>query len=297
MTHAMLTFPSWVGLQAPLLAALCLAAATLMGWGFGWRQVAAGGGGAALMAGWSVLAGIVPERIAPAGRLALLAVAGWGLGLALQALLRGGARGGDVRGGAAPKAALWGVALGGAWWLVGAPTTDAGMGLVLGPFGGCALMMALAQRILARAASPWTAVTAALALAAGLSAAGVPPAWSALALVLVVAALGGFAGGQEIGWRLPMAVGLAGLAGAALLRFGTGPRGGMTRVDLAALLCLLALWLRGRVSRYLAPAPPKRRRQKQKPPPRNWPREMAVSGGVALLAAGGVWLGGRLGLH
>lgn len=294
MTHAMLTIPSWVGLQAPLLAALCLAAAALMGWGFGWRQVAAGGGGAALVAGWGVLAGLVPEGIAPAGRLTLLAAAGWGLGLAAQALQQRG------RGGAATLAgwgAGWGVALGGAWWLVGAPTTDAGMGLVLGPFGGCALVMALVQRILARAATPWTALTAALALAAGLSAAGVPPAWLALALVLVVAAIGGFVGGQEIGWRLPMAVGLAGLAGAALLRFGTGARGGMTRMDLAALLCLLALWLRGRVSRHLAPAPPKRRRQKQKPQPRSWPREMAVSAGVVVLTAGGVWLGGRLGLR
>lgn len=277
---------AWAAFQAPLLAALALAAAGLLGRGLGARWLVAGATGGALCVGWVAVAhGLTfwPVSSAlwptsPAQRLALLALAAWGLGMGAEAVRWPGAAAG----------AAFVLGCGAAWWLAGAPTTDAGMGLVLAPIGCLVLAMLLALRILRRSASPWPALTAALALAGGVAAAGLGAAWPNLALVLAVAAIGGFVGGEGSGWRLPMAAGLVGLAGGVVLSFGGLGRGAFTRADLAGLLCLPAIWVQARLRGRMAP---------RKRGGRFWPGEVAAAGGAALLATGGVWLGGQLGLR
>lgn len=285
MTDEITTAITQAGLLAPLLALLCLAASALLGRGLGWRRLAESGGAMALCLG---------AAVAAEGRLTVLALIAWGWGLGLEAW--GGGR----------SALLASVlpAIGAAWWLVGAPLGDAGMGQVLGPFGALALATGLALRLLRRAATPWTALTASLTLAAGLVAAGMPRPWPGLALVVAVTSCGGFSAGMGIAWRLPLATGLAGLAGAAALAFDalhpeTAGHGGVSRVELAGLLCLPAIWLQPRLaSRLMSPPGKKGTRTKNRNKlgiPAALPLAAALV--VAAVAAGGVWLGGALGLR
>lgn len=256
----------WQADRAPIVAAGVALAVWLLGRALRSAPLAGAAAGLALCAGWGVLLASIPVTPQlPAERLPLLAVAALAAGLAV-----------DWSGRAAGLTGFL-LAVTAGWWLAGAPRSDAAAGLVLPQMACLALAVLLALRLLRTSPGRWPASAAALALWGALLATGAPAGWTALALVLLAASLGQLgapAGMQAV--RLPMAAGLAGLAGLVVLVLGRLGRGGVTRLDLAALAPLLAVW----VLRRLGPRLP-------------------AAGGVAAVAAAGIavgiaWGGGRL---
>lgn len=259
----------WYAGQAPIVAALVAPAALLAGRLLRLPLLQVAAAGLALATGWVVaLGGLALAPRLPADRLPLLALAGLAAGVASDLW----------RGGAGLLVVVLTVAAG--WWLAGAPLSEAEAAPLLPRMGSIALAVLLAVRLLRAPPSPWVMPAGVLALWGGLVAAGAPVPWTGLALVPLAATLGQVAGPRGT-WsaRLPMAAGLAGLAALAVLAAARLPRGGATRIDLAALAPVLAVWLAPRLMSRLP-----------------------CGGGIlaALLAAavavGLAWGGGRVGL-
>lgn len=218
--------------RAPIAAGVVLAAAWLLGRLMRAFRLQEAAGGLALGVGWTLALGglaLVPHT--PAERLPLLAVAALAIGLAAEFSRPVAALGGGV------------LAVAGGWWLAGAPRSDAAAGLVLPAMALLALAVLLALRLLRAPRNPWSALAGALALWGALAVVPTPPLWTGLALVAAVAAVGQpWMRREAAAVRLPMAVALAGLAGLAVLALGRFGRGGVSRVDLAVLAPVLAIW-------------------------------------------------------
>ncbi|WP_283094260.1 hypothetical protein [Sediminicoccus sp. KRV36] len=219
------------------LAALALA--LLWAGLFRWRKRPATAGlGLALAAllGVTLLLGVVnasPRQLAE--RLPMLALAG----LLMAAPLASGRRG----------LLLFSLALGGAgftaWWMAGAPLTEADL------LRAASVMLALSLLVpvlLLEVAAPWRGVLAAAALFAGLLASGLAGPWVMLAMILLAAALGQqLAGGAVMAdaARLPFAMLLAALVAGPILARGAP-------ADWAAALAPVApLMLGGRLGARL----------------------------------------------
>ncbi len=271
---------AWQAGRAPIVAAVVALAAWLLGRLLGSTRLQAAAGGLALCAGWGVALGLAIAPHMPAERLPMLAAVALAAGLAV-----------DLSGRAAGLAGfVLALALG--WWLAGAPRSDAAAGLVLPEMACLALAVLLALRVLRAPRSRWSCAAAALALWGALAVARVPGVWTGLALVLLVAGLGsvgaprGTAAGRlpaparlPMTVRLPMAAGLAGLAGLVVLALGRLGRGGVSRVDLAALAPLLAIWATPRLAARLP-----------------WFGGAGGALAAAALAVAVAWGAGRLGL-
>jgi len=272
----MMTFGFWerevllvwqVG-RAPIVAAAVALAAWLLGRLLQSARLQAAAGGLALCAGWAVALGLTVAPRMPAERLPMLAAVALAAGVAV-----------DLSGRVAGLAGVL-LAIAGGWWLAGAPHSDAAAGLVLPEMACLALAVLLALRVLRAPRSPWSGVAAALALWGALAAAKAPGSWTGLALVLLVAGLGQVGtprGAAAV--RLPVAAGLAGLAGLAVLALGRLGRGGVSRLDLAALAPLLAIWATPRLAARLP-----------------WLGGVGGALAAATLAVAVAWGGGRLGL-
>jgi hypothetical protein len=241
----------WPAGRAPILAAVAALAALLAGRLLRVPLLQAAASGVALAVGWIVaFGGVAVAPRLPAERLPVLALAGLGAGIAADLWRRGGL-----------VAVVLAVAAG--WWVAGAPRSEAEAAAVLPHMACIALAVLLAVRLLAAPRSPWVIPAAALALWGALLAARAPLPWTGLALVPLAATLGQVSGGQVSGrqvsgrqvsgprgaWavRLPMAAALAGLAALVVLVPGHALHGGVTRVDLAALAPVVAVWLAPRL--------------------------------------------------
>jgi hypothetical protein len=272
----MMTFGFWerevllvwqVG-RAPIVAAAVALAAWLLGRLLQSARLQAAAGGLALCAGWAVALGLTVAPRMPAERLPMLAAVALAAGVAV-----------DLSGRVAGLAGVL-LAIAGGWWLAGAPHSDAAAGLVLPEMACLALAVLLALRVLRAPRSPWSGVAAALALWGALAAAKAPGSWTGLALVLLVAGLGQVGAPRgAAAVRLPVAAGLAGLAGLAVLALGRLGRGGVSRLDLAALAPLLAIWATPRLAARLP-----------------WLGGVGGALAAATLAVAVAWGGGRLGL-
>ena len=272
----MMTFGFWerevllvwqVG-RAPIVAAAVALATWLLGRLLQSARLQAAAGGLALCAGWAVALGLTVAPRMPAERLPMLAAVALAAGVAV-----------DLSGRVAGLAGVL-LAIAGGWWLAGAPHSDAAAGLVLPEMACLALAVLLALRVLRAPRSPWSGVAAALALWGALAAAKAPGSWTGLALVLLVAGLGQVGAPRgAAAVRLPVAAGLAGLAGLAVLALGRLGRGGVSRLDLAALAPLLAIWATPRLAARLP-----------------WLGGVGGALAAATLAVAVAWGGGRLGL-
>lgn len=270
----------WQAGRASVVAVAVALAAWLLGRLLRSARLRAAAGGLALCAGWGVALGLTIAPRTPAERLPMLAAAALAAGVALDLSGRWAGLAGFV------------LAIAAGWWLAGAPHSNAAAGLVLPEMACLALAVLLALRVLRAPRSPWSCAAAALALWGALAAVRAPGSWTGLALVLLVAGLAhvsapqGTAPGRRpiplrmpMSVRLPMAAGLAGLAGLAVLAPGRLSRGGVSRVDLAALAPLLALWAAPRLAARLP-----------------WFGGVGGALAAAALAVAVAWGAGRLGL-
>ena len=267
----------WQAGRAPIVAAGVALAVWLAGRLLRSARLETAASGLALGAGWAVaLGGVAVAPHAPAERLPLLAVAALAAGVAV-----------DVSG-RRWVAALAGLVLpvAAGWWLAGAPRSDPQAAAVLPVMACLTLAMLLAMRLLRAPPGPWSVGTAALALWGALAAAGAPPLWGVLALVPLAASLGQVGAPREAAAvRLPMAAGLVGMAAMASAALGRLGRGGLSRIELAALAPLLAIWVFPWLgARLLARLP-------------GGEGGLAAAVASALPAVGLVWGLGRLGLQ
>lgn len=258
---------AWQAGRAPIVAAVVALAAWLLGRWLRSARLQAAAGGLALCAGWAVALGLTVAPRLPAERLPMLAAVALAAGLAV-----------DLSGRAAGLAGF-GLALAAGWWLAGAPLSNAAAGMVLPQMACLALAVLLALRVLRAPRSPWSAAAAALALWGALTTVRAAGPWTGLALVLLVASLGQAGAPRGAATvRVPLAAGFAGMAGLAELALGRLGRGGMSRVDLAVLAPLLAVWATPRLAARLP-----------------WLGGLVGALAAAVLAVAVAWGAGRLG--
>ena len=227
----------WHQYHGPLIAlavALGLALAsrlTRSGW------LAAGAGGAGVVAGWFALGGRVWVTYArpSVDHLALPAAVALLIGLRAERL-------GRNRG---PLTALLLTAAIIGWWLCGAPRSQAEL-LPVWPIGlGAALAVVLFGRALAGDASePARLALAGLAMAVSFHVVELPPIWMQLALVPALAALAMLALPMPPGLAaLPIAADIGTVAALAVIDFGRLSRLRVGAVEVAAAAPLLVVWL------------------------------------------------------
>jgi hypothetical protein len=194
--------------------------------------------GIGLAAGWMVTAGLItaaPRQMAE--RLPMLAA-----GLALLGLVLAGVARGRLAWLGGPMALL--AVLAGAWWMAGGPETGAGLWRVLPLLLGIA---AFGIALMLRIHGPAEGIHAALALAAGLFAAGAAASLPVLATAAAAAALGALLARADPGVA-SRAVLAPALAGLAVLPVATR---GAPAFWAAAAAPLLALWLGPRLGAFL----------------------------------------------
>lgn len=177
------------------------------------------------------------------GRLAIEAVAAFVLALIAE---RSG-------GGRTRWLLLATLSLASGWWLAGAPLVRPGWPLLLMMVAVALYLAAMAEAV-RDAREPWPVVAAAFALWAALHLASAPALFAQLALVTLGACAGLLPVPRgRIPTLWPAAFGIGGVAVAAVLASGRMPRGGLDRIDVAALapllVFLLARWLRPSVAR------------------------------------------------
>ena len=259
--------------QAPLIALAVVLLLGLLGRIPRARWLLPVAGAAGALAGWAALlpaAAVLRAVMAPRALIEVLLLPG----VAAVVAILGAAWFRTASGGRAERWVAVGLAALTGWWLAGSAPGRAEFWRVWLAIAAAAWLLA---RVTEKGGSAGGRVsTAALALAAGLLVAGAPPIWIAAALVAVAAGLSAWA----VGGALPPLL-VVTVAAAADLGFGRLVRGGLTAIDLACLLPVVAAWVTpwaaGRMPVRLGRAGP--------------PAAMLAS---AAAAAGVVWLGGRL---
>lgn len=228
----------WQAFQAPLIGALVALAGVLAGRWLRWPLVLAAAGPIGVCVGWLMLArSPVAATGAAAGKLLPIGLAGAVLcPLAARLLPRHGA-----------MICLALLALGGGWWLAGAPRQLANAVAIGFLFALLVLALGLGGRFLARS-GPWGLILAAIGLAGALWVAKAPPVWLLLALapaLVSVAVLLAPAATEFL--LLPVAIDLLATALALILAAGRLPRLGVNAIDVAALAPFLAALLAPRL--------------------------------------------------
>ena len=228
----------WQLFQAPLIGALAALAGVLAGRWLRWPLIAAAAAPLGICLGWLLLArSPIAASAAAAAKLLPIGVACAILcPLAARLLPRHGS-----------TICLVLLALGGGWWLAGAPRQIAGAIAVGFLLAGLILALGLGARLLARG-GPWRLIFVAISLAGALWVAKAPPIWLLLALAPALISLTLLAAPAVTELLLlPVAINLLATALATLLAAGRLPRLGLNPIDIAVAAPFLAALLAARL--------------------------------------------------